>query len=387
MAGIDYTGKVYNNCIVIGKDEKRTQEKKRTHWLLKCQNCGEILSRRGDNLFNIKCKCQSRKPYSQKNRNEERIKAMLNKRFGKLTVIEYIADRRAPDGSLLYKCKCDCGNYCNKSGTALRAGTKSCGCLIGKSNNNRFNDLSGQKYNLVTILSPTNKRDSSRRVVYKCKCDCGTIFETAGTKVKKGYVKSCGCLQKINLQKYLDTVNYATDETGNVYGKLTVLYRNGSTSNWQAIWHCRCECGKEIDVPGTRLRSGQISCGCLNMSKEAYSIYLLLKQNNISFVTEKKFQECKDIKALPFDFYVQDKYIIEFDGIQHFHSFKHFGGDEKFIVRRKHDLIKNQYCFEYNIPLIRIPYNADYNFNDLVLETTRFLFTPEDEKEYYEQER
>ena len=28
---------------------------------------------------------------------------MLNKRFGKLIAIEYIADRRAPDGSLLYK--------------------------------------------------------------------------------------------------------------------------------------------------------------------------------------------------------------------------------------------------------------------------------------------
>ena len=76
--------------------------------------------------------------------------------------------------------------------------------------------------------------------------------------------------------------------------------------------------------------------------------------------------------------------VIEFDGIQHFYSFEHFGGKEKFILRHKHDLIKNKYCFENNIPLIRIPYDADYTIDDLKLETTRFLLTPENEKDYYE---
>ena len=43
------------------------------------------------------------------------------------------------------------------------------------------------------------------------------------------------------------------------------------------------------------------------------------------------------------------------------------------------------FCFEHNIPLIRIPYNAEYDLNDLKLETTRFLLTPENEQEYYNQ--
>jgi hypothetical protein len=49
----------------------------------------------------------------------------------------------------------------------------------------------------------------------------------------------------------------------------------------------------------------------------------------------------------------------------------------------KSDLLKNKYCFDNNIPIIRIPYDADYTINDLKLETTKFLLIPENEGEYY----
>ena len=375
-------GKIINEQFeIIDIDKVRTKEKGRKHYLLKCLKCNEILSRRSDNLNHIKCKCTPR--YYQQN-NDKRVAEMINKQFGLLTVLSYVDNKRSPDGSLIYKCKCNCGNICEISGTNLRKGTQSCGCLIGKNKNPNIEDLSNQKFNNITLLSMTEKRDASRCVIYKARCDCGKIFEISGTKVKNGFTKSCGCLQKINLQKYLETVNYATDETGNIYGKLKVLYRNGSTSNWQAIWHCKCDCGKELDIPGTRLRSGQISCGCLSMSKEVYNIFQILQNNNISFETEKKYSNCRDISYLPFDFFIDNEYIIEFDGIQHFHSFEHFGGKKKFILRHKHDLIKNKYCFDNNIPLIRIPYDAEYTLDDLKLETTRFLLTPENEQEYYD---
>lgn len=54
------------------------------------------------------------------------------------------------------------------------------------------------------------------------------------------------------------------DETGNKYGRLTVLYRVKNDKKNQAVWHCKCECGKECDVTGVHLRSGKTkSCGCL----------------------------------------------------------------------------------------------------------------------------
>lgn len=43
-------------------------------------------------------------------------------------------------------------------------------------------------------------------VVWKCKCDCGNIKEVLADELKKGLVKSCGCLRdekrKLNGKKY-----------------------------------------------------------------------------------------------------------------------------------------------------------------------------------------
>ena len=83
-------------------------------------------------------------------------------------------------------------------------------------------------------------------------------------------------------------------------------------------------------------------------------------------------------------FFIENKYVIEYDGEQHFHMISFFDKNEdSFFIRRAHDLIKNKYCFEHNIPIIRIPYDAEYTFEDLKLETTQFLLTPGNEEDYY----
>lgn len=54
------------------------------------------------------------------------------------------------------------------------------------------------------------------------------------------------------------------DETGNRYGRLTVVCRAGSTKNGEAMWLCLCDCGNESIVRGTKLRRMETrSCGCL----------------------------------------------------------------------------------------------------------------------------
>lgn len=53
------------------------------------------------------------------------------------------------------------------------------------------------------------------------------------------------------------------DETGNRYGKLTVLHRHEKNCGTQINWLCSCECGKIRVVSGTNLRKGRVtSCGC-----------------------------------------------------------------------------------------------------------------------------
>jgi hypothetical protein len=52
------------------------------------------------------------------------------------------------------------------------------------------------------------------------------------------------------------------DETGNRYGRLTVLGFD-ETRKGQPFFICRCACGQEVSVRGANLRSGNTtSCGC-----------------------------------------------------------------------------------------------------------------------------
>ena len=86
-----------------------------------------------------------------------------------------------------------------------------------------------------------------------------------------------------------------------------------------------------------------------------------LEKNNILFEQEKWFSDCRDVKPLPFDFYLPDyNTIIEFDGEQHYKQ-GHFTHSH-LSYTQAHDVIKNEYCKNNNIRLIRIPY---WNINNI----------------------
>ena len=53
----------------------------------------------------------------------------------------------------------------------------------------------GDKYNKLTVLEKTSER-KNRSIIYKCRCDCGNIINVISTNLTKGLCKSCGCLQK-----------------------------------------------------------------------------------------------------------------------------------------------------------------------------------------------
>ena len=87
-----------------------------------------------------------------------------------------------------------------------------------------------------------------------------------------------------------------------------------------------------------------------------------LKSNDINFIREKRFEYCKNVKTLPFDFYLPNHNIcIEFDGHHHFKPVT-FGGmsieraDKAFQILQVNDKIKTEYCSNNKINLIRIPY-------------------------------
>ena len=229
-------------------------------------------------------------------------------------------------------------------------------------------DLTGQTFGLWTVLfrAPSKKGET----MWWCECGCENKTKriVSGRNLRNGKTKSCGCIGKNS--EYL-----IKDLTGERFGKLVVLKRVGS-QNSHATWLCKCDCGNTTIVAGNHLTCGNIkSCGCTRESHGELKIKEILENNNINFEQQKKFENCKDIRVLPFDFYIDNKYLIEFDGEQHFKPVEHFKGEEGYKIRQEHDEIKNQYCKDNNIPLIRIPYTHlnDLCLEDLLLETSQFI--------------
>lgn len=164
------------------------------------------------------------------------------------------------------------------------------------------------------------------------------------------------------------------DITNQDFGLWHVLYKTDKRNAGGIIyWHCRCACGVEKDVLGSSLRMGlSLSCGHhKNISKGNEKIKILLQQANIPFEIEKTFPSCKDKNPLPFDFYVNNTYLIEYDGSQHYKEDTLFN----YEYTHNHDLIKDNWCKNHSIPLIRIPYTHynDLILDDLLLETSNYV--------------
>lgn len=180
----------------------------------------------------------------------QRPKIEIGYCIGKLTVQE-----RTPlcrHGYSVWKCCCECGGEILLDTRQLQRGTvRDCGCSGNKIKPGQ-KDLTGQRFGKLVCLEPTGERGASGGTVWRCQCDCGNVCLAVSTQLTHGYKKSCGCLSHPPLKDYV----------GKQFGSLTVMGYAGKKAGLH-YWHCKCECGKEIDVGQTRLQSGQITnCGC-----------------------------------------------------------------------------------------------------------------------------
>lgn len=253
-------------------------------------------------------------------------------------------------------------------------------------------DLTGQDFGSWHVVERAENR-SGGRAYWKCVCTaCGKEKEVAGGHLRSGRSTNCGC---IRMEKMRQT--RIKDEVGKDYGYLHIermaTEEEKPRDDRDGIyWVCTCKkCGKtNVVVFGNYLRNGDTkSCGCIVSVNES-RISTMLTNANIAYKEQYKFDGLtstgRACDQLMFDFAVfnQDKllYLIEYDGQQHFNK-QHEWSAYGFENTRKNDLMKNEYCFNHNIPLIRIPYNETYELKDLRLETTRFLLTRENQEAYY----
>ena len=109
-------------------------------------------------------------------------------------------------------------------------------------------------------------------------------------------------------------------------------------------------------------------CPVCKKSRGETSIESFLIDNHIEYTSQYKFYDCRNINPLPFDFYLPNYNIcIEYDGKQHF-----VDNDRRSIFFSTdtiiNDEIKNNYCLNNNIILIRIPYTKYNNIEKILYE-------------------
>ena len=129
------------------------------------------------------------------------------------------------------------------------------------------------------------------------------------------------------------------------------------------------ECGNEYDVTPASFLNGT-RCPICRSSKGETAIRDFLSRHNIEYERQFTFEDCIYVNKLKFDFAIfKDnnlKLLIEFDGIQHFEPVEIFGGEEGFKETKIRDNIKNEFCKNEEILLLRIPYWEIDNINKIL---------------------
>jgi hypothetical protein len=130
-------------------------------------------------------------------------------------------------------------------------------------------DLTGNRFGRLLVLGEGGRKH--RAHLWRCQCDCGNIKEVRGCNLTKGLTQSCGCLciERVK-QAAIRRWDKKEDLTGRVYGFLTVLKRDDSTSRGES-WVCRCKCGEITKPSRASLVSGKSkSCGCRRKVLQRY---------------------------------------------------------------------------------------------------------------------
>lgn len=134
--------------------------------------------------------------------------------------------------------------------------------------------------------------------------------------------------------------------------------------NKKVIIICK-EHGEFMQSPTTHM-IGAGCPNCKNVSRGENEVHRVLQEYNYNFIQQYTFNDCKHKHVLKFDFFLPEyNMCIEFDGIQHFDTKNSRFYDPDLTIR---DEIKNKYCLDNNIKLLRIPYNKLKRVEKIILE-------------------
>jgi len=189
---------------------------------------------------------------------------------------------------------------------------------------------------------------ASKKILHKClMCGCESEYTPNNLLNGQGCGK-CANNQRLTTEEYKIILRSKNK-------KIEVL--DEYISRGKDINHLCLICNSEFRAcPANIISSksdGCPSCKISSIGEKLISEYLELK--NLKYTSQYKFETCRNIRQLPFDFYLSDHNIcIEFDGRQHFEPVEIFGGEKEYLIRIKNDKIKSDWCLNNNVELIRI---------------------------------
>jgi predicted nucleic acid-binding Zn-ribbon protein len=189
--------------------------------------------------------------------------------------------------------------------------------------------------------------NSKTKILHRCTID-NHQWATTPNRILRGR----GCPKCANNQRRTHEEYVAKLSVINPYIEVAGEYVNAITK----ITHRCLKCGMDFATTPYLTLKG-CGCRCDGLSHGERFITQYLRYNKIDFIPQYRFDGCRDIYPLPFDFYiVKSGSCIEYDGEQHFLPSNKFGGEERLKVTQEHDKIKTQYCLDNNIALLRISY-------------------------------
>lgn len=196
-------------------------------------------------------------------------------------------------------------------------------------------------------------------ITYMCKI-CGHIKTTTPAQLLRG--DECkGCLSVSKRLPHEVFVKQLSERNPNIE-----LISEYTGKNNKVKVKCKTHGCEWYVLPSNAFKT--VGCHVCNDTIGEKKISDILDSMGINYFTQHRFDDCRNIRPLPFDFYLPDKNIcIEYDGEQHYRPVN-FGGcsDDVAIESYKNtvfrDHIKNKYCDDNDIKLIRIKYSE---FNEI----------------------
>lgn len=236
-------------------------------------------------------------------------------------------------------------------------------------------DMVGEEY---TVLSEyVNGREKVMLRHEKCK----NVYEVEPNAFLSG--RRCPpCSNKEGARKISKTPEVFKKDFYEKFGDMyTLIDTFVSYDMYMKIRHNKCDYEWEVIMNSFyyEKRSLEDSCPKCRVSRGELRVSKWLDENSIKYTTQHVIEECRDIRLLRFDFYLPEtchnkKCIIEYDGEHHFMPISYSRDAEVNIenyldVTRK-DEIKNSFCRDNDILMIRIPYWDFDNIEDIL---SRFL--------------